>query len=144
MMVFGFNRPEAVRSFRRAAELDPKAAMPHWGMALALGRHLNMEGDMDVQAQAAFQAIGQALALSGSASPVEQAYIQALVKRCAANPQADGQGLDQAYSEAMGELVQQYPDDPDAAALYAESLMNQHRYAWYSAEGNPTQEAQLI
>ena len=31
MMIFGFNRPEAVRSFRRAAELDPQAAMPHWG-----------------------------------------------------------------------------------------------------------------
>src|SRR5262245_51604218 len=35
--VFGFNHEEAVRSFRRAAELDPNAPMPHWGIAWALG-----------------------------------------------------------------------------------------------------------
>lgn len=34
-LVFGFNHEEAVRSFTRAAELDPKAAMPHWGTAWA-------------------------------------------------------------------------------------------------------------
>lgn len=28
IMIFGFNRPEAERSFRRAIELDPTAAMP--------------------------------------------------------------------------------------------------------------------
>src|SRR6266446_10996153 len=49
MLVFGFNRAEAVRSFRRAARLDPDAAMPHWGIALAYGRHMNMDVDMDVQ-----------------------------------------------------------------------------------------------
>src|SRR5215470_971263 len=41
-LVFGFNRAEAVRSFRRASELDPQAAMPFWGMALAYGRHMNL------------------------------------------------------------------------------------------------------
>ncbi|MEQ1869075.1 MAG: hypothetical protein ABL961_03525 [Vicinamibacterales bacterium] len=30
-LVFGFNHEEAARSFRRAAELDPKAPMPLWG-----------------------------------------------------------------------------------------------------------------
>jgi hypothetical protein len=32
-LVFGFNRAEAVRSFRRASQLDPQAAMPYWGEA---------------------------------------------------------------------------------------------------------------
>ena len=36
-LVFGFNHEEAVRSFKRAAKLDPKAPMPHWGIAWALG-----------------------------------------------------------------------------------------------------------
>src|SRR5215468_6964680 len=34
---FGFNHDEAVRSFQRATELDPDAAMPYWGVAWALG-----------------------------------------------------------------------------------------------------------
>src|SRR3974377_2534484 len=42
-LVFGFNRAEAVRSFRRAAQLDPQAAMPYWGMALPDGRPMNTD-----------------------------------------------------------------------------------------------------
>ncbi len=57
---FGFNRAEAVRSFRRASELDPKSPMPYWGIALAFGLHLNMNIDMDVEQNAAFDAIQQA------------------------------------------------------------------------------------
>src|SRR3989441_9637943 len=39
-LVYGFNHDEAVRSFQRAAELDPQAAMPWWGIALALGPNI--------------------------------------------------------------------------------------------------------
>jgi hypothetical protein len=35
--VFAFNHDEAIRSFKRAAELDPRLAMTHWGMALGAG-----------------------------------------------------------------------------------------------------------
>lgn len=35
--IYGFNHEEAVRSFKRAAELDPKLMMAYWGTALALG-----------------------------------------------------------------------------------------------------------
>src|SRR6266513_5967695 len=30
-LMYGFNRYESLRSFRKAAELDPSAAMQHWG-----------------------------------------------------------------------------------------------------------------
>src|SRR5262249_27493900 len=36
-LVYAFNHDEAVRSFRKAAELDPKLAMAWWGVAYALG-----------------------------------------------------------------------------------------------------------
>src|SRR4051812_22645111 len=36
-LLYGFNRYEALRSFRKAAELDPKAPMPRWGAAMAQG-----------------------------------------------------------------------------------------------------------
>src|SRR5262245_53640156 len=41
--IFAFNHDEAVRSFKRAAELDPKLAMAHWGIALALGPNINAD-----------------------------------------------------------------------------------------------------
>ena len=36
-----FNQAEALRAFELAAEADPAAAMPHWGMAYALGPGAN-------------------------------------------------------------------------------------------------------
>ncbi|HKB09949.1 MAG TPA: hypothetical protein VKD69_04815 [Vicinamibacterales bacterium] len=41
--VYAFNHDEAIKSFRRAAELDPASPMPHWGVALALGPNINLE-----------------------------------------------------------------------------------------------------
>src|SRR5213082_830726 len=44
-LIYAFNHNEAMRSFRRAAELDPKLAMAHWGIALALGSNYNLEAE---------------------------------------------------------------------------------------------------
>src|SRR5207245_6008970 len=38
----GFNHGAAIRSFQEAAQLDPKCAMAHWGIALAYGPHINL------------------------------------------------------------------------------------------------------
>ncbi len=40
-LVYAFNFDEAKRSFQRASQLDPTAAMPYWGLALALGPSYN-------------------------------------------------------------------------------------------------------
>src|SRR5579884_1775784 len=45
---YSFNRYEALRSFRKAAELDPKAAMAYFGMAIAQGPYVNMDMDPDI------------------------------------------------------------------------------------------------
>src|ERR1700747_742885 len=42
-LAYGFNRYEALRSFRKASELDPSAAMAYWGIALAQGPYINMD-----------------------------------------------------------------------------------------------------
>ena len=41
LLLYGFNHPEALRSFREAARLDPKLAMAFWGQAMAVGPNLN-------------------------------------------------------------------------------------------------------
>src|ERR1043165_9064898 len=54
-LLYGFNRYEALRSFRKASELDRAAAMPYWGMAMSTGPYINMgvEGDGDLDSKAA-------------------------------------------------------------------------------------------
>src|ERR1700746_3943069 len=42
-LLYGFNRYEALRSFRKASELDPSAVMPYWGMAMSTGPSINMQ-----------------------------------------------------------------------------------------------------
>src|SRR3954470_8582081 len=71
--VFGFNHEEAARSFSRAAELDPSAPMPHWGIAWALGPNYNLDVD-DERGRQANRAIAQAMALSKGGSDAERAY----------------------------------------------------------------------
>ena len=51
-LVYGFNHDEAIRSFRRAAELDPDLAMAHWGIAYALGPNINLPADPERSAAA--------------------------------------------------------------------------------------------
>ena len=41
MFMFAYNHDEAVRAFRRAADLDAGCAMAYWGVALASGMNYN-------------------------------------------------------------------------------------------------------
>src|ERR1700716_1087569 len=63
-LVYGFNHDEAVRSFKRAAELDPQLAMAHWGIALALGPNINMNVDAEHEKRA-YEAVQKAVSLAG-------------------------------------------------------------------------------
>jgi tetratricopeptide (TPR) repeat protein len=143
-LVYAFNHEEAVRSFRRAAELDPAAAMPHWGIALALGPNIN---DYDVDAareKAAYDEAQRARTLAAQAPAQERAYIDALVERYSIEPNADLKAMAVRYKDAMRELARRYPEDLDAATLYAESLMDLHPWMLWSADGKPTEGTEDI
>jgi len=133
---YGFNHNQAQRCFQRAAELDPKMAMAYWGIALVLGTNYNLPVDADREKQA-YAAVQKALALSADGPANERDYIQALAKRYtdAANPDYDR--LEAAYHDAMREVYKRYPDDVDAATLFAESGMNLHPWKLYDRDGTP-------
>src|SRR2546422_10094622 len=120
--VYGFNHDEAIKAFRRAAELDPASPMPHWGIALALGPNINLDVDPERE-KAAFEETQRARALAATAPANERAYVEALAKRYSNDPKADLKALAVQFKDAMRDLSRQYPDDLDAATLYAESLM---------------------
>ncbi|MFL6350820.1 MAG: tetratricopeptide repeat protein [Bryobacteraceae bacterium] len=132
VLMYGFNRYEALRSFRKVAELDPNAAMPYWGMAMALGPYINMDIDPAVNIKDACTAVNKGLSLKG-ASQLERAWLKAAEARC---PDFSDPAR---YVHAMHELAEQYPDDPDAQTLYAEALMIPVRWRWYALDGKPAE-----
>ena len=136
-LVYGFNHGEAIRSFNEAARLDSNCAMCYWGAAYAYGPHVNAGMD-SAAGLAAYQALEQARSRLRHASPREQAYIGALAKRYAPVPPAARAALDAAYAAAMGEVVKRYPNDLDAATLYAEALMDKRPWNyWDKKTGQP-------
>jgi tetratricopeptide (TPR) repeat protein len=142
-LVFAFNHEEAARSFRQASELDPQSAMAFWGIALAFGPCINLDVDPPHE-QAAYEAIQKALSLAPAATQKERDYIHALATRYSPEPQVDLRKLDAQYAKAMRELSNQYPDDLDAATLYAESLMDLHPWKLWSLDGRPTEGTEEI
>ena len=141
--VYAFNHDEAIRSFKRAADLDPNLAMAYWGIALALGPNINLDVDPERE-KAAYEAVQKARSLAAKAPENERAYIEALVKRYSIDPKADLKQLAVDYKNAMGELVKRYPDDLDAATLYAESAMDLRPWKFWTPDGKPAKGTEEI
>jgi len=142
-LVFAFNHEEAVRAFQRAAELDPNSPMPHWGIAWAVGPNYNLDID-DPRAAQAWAAMEKARALAVNGNDRERAYVDAMAIRYSADPKADRPALARQYSEAMRGLTQKFPDDLDAATLYAESLMNLRAWKLWSLDGTPAEGTETL
>ncbi len=134
--IYAFNHDEAARSFQRAAELDQKLAIAYWGVAEAVGPNYN-DPASDERFMQAHMAIQKAVDLSADASKSEQAYIQAMAKRFPADPKADRKKAAEDYHDAMREVVKQFPDDLDAATLFAEAGMNLHPWGLWHVDGSP-------
>jgi tetratricopeptide (TPR) repeat protein len=133
--VYAFNHDEAAGSFEQAAHLDPDMAMAYWGIALSLGPNINLPEDSE-RGQMAYAAISKAKSLEGNASAAERGYIDALAQRYAADGKMSD-SLQLAYANAMREVARQNPDDPDAGALFAESMMDLHPWGLWTLDGKP-------
>ncbi len=135
-LYYAFNHAEAIRAFEEAARLDPDCAMCHWGIALAYGPNINAPMD-SASGVAAYEAVRRAVALGSHASPREQALIDALAARYAPVPTADRAVLDTAYARALSAAVRSFPEDPEAATLYAESLMDLSPWNYWTRDEEP-------
>jgi tetratricopeptide (TPR) repeat protein len=136
-LVYAFNHEEAARSFGYLAKLDPKCAMAYWGIALARGPNYN-EWEIDPgREKTAAEAIKKAESLSSGASAAEQAYIRAMAMRVSSDPKADQKKLGANYRDAMRELMKRYPNDMDAAVLFADADMTLHAWKLWKKDGKP-------
>ncbi|HTA23651.1 MAG TPA: hypothetical protein VK763_08970 [Terriglobales bacterium] len=134
--IYAFNHDEAARSFQKAAELDPKLAIAYWGIAEAVGPNYN-DPASDERFKRAHEEIQKAVDLSAGASPSEQAYIRAMALRFPADPKADRRKAAEEYHDAMRGVVKTFPDDLDAATLFAESGMTLHPWGLWHVDGTP-------
>ena len=132
-------RDPVLRARLRAGSGRPDAAL---GTAWALGPNYNLDID-DTRAQAAYDAISKA-SRSRHSPGSERAYIDALAVRYSADMKADRAALARTYSRAMGELSRRYPDDLDAAVIYAESLMNLTPWKLWTLDGKPAPNTEQI
>jgi len=141
-LAWGFYFPESIASYQEAARLDPDHPMPYWGMAHAMGpnpnsRYARMPDDPKGEG---LKAINMAMDRIHQATPLEANLIRAMHVLYDQKSISDAEQRDQAYLDAMRELNEEYPNDPDIAALYAASYMSIGRWDYWDSKGNPKAE----
>jgi len=118
---YNFGYDEAVDEFRAAQRLDPDFAMAYWGEALSYNRPVWFTQDLGAARSALAKLADTPEARAAKApTPREKAYLQAVEILY-----GDGEKevRDGAYAAAMERLTMTYPDDPEAACLYAFALL---------------------
>ena len=139
---WGFYFPESIASYQESSRLDPNHPMPYWGMAHAMGpnpnsRYARMPDDPQGEG---LKAIKKALKRIQKADPLERRIIEAMYIFYDKESISDPKKRDQAYLAEMRALNNEFPDDPDIAALYAGSYMSIRRWDYWDSDGRPKGE----
>ena len=113
---------EAEKEFLQIAKDDPNCAMAHWGVAMSIWHQLWNEPDAKVIARGLGE-VRTAEKLSEKITPREKAYIAAIAAFYSNSEKLDHAARAKAYSDAMKKVYVSYPDDHEAAAFYALSLL---------------------
>jgi tetratricopeptide (TPR) repeat protein len=141
-LTYAFNHAEAARAFAEAARLDPECAMAYWGQALVLGPNINAAMPPEDEPKAR-ELVLKAVALKAKGTPREQAYIDALAARYTGRTE-ERQKADRAFADAMRRVVLLHPEDLDAKAIYAESLMDLRPWNYWTRDGEPYEETKEV
>jgi len=115
-----FQYAAAEKAFHDVSEADPRCAMAYWGLAMS-AYHQLWEGADEKAVRKGHEYLETARKIGG-ADERERAYIAALGMVLAGGRSAsDGQLL--RYSQAMEQISKSYPNDGEARAFYALSLL---------------------
>jgi tetratricopeptide (TPR) repeat protein len=121
LWLHSFEYDAAAKAFRKAQELDPDFALAYWGESMTYNHSLWQERDRDA-AVAVLARLGSTPAERRTKAPTEREkmFMDAVEALWAEGPKAE---RDTAYYLAMGDLATAYPDDPEAQAFYALSIL---------------------
>jgi len=121
-LLHSFWYEEAEKEFMQIATDDPHCAMAHWGVAMSLWHQLWNNPDAEV-IQRGQDEVHQAKTTDGPTTPREKAYIAAIAAFYSDSKKLKHDARAKAYSDAMKKVYETYPDDHEAAAFYALSLL---------------------
>lgn len=136
-LYYAFNDGDAVRSFRRAAELDPTLAMAHWGIALAAYPRGTGGGNPSDEKRMKEARDAVKTAMSMSSPPSDRVYIEALSKLLPDEAGYNRKASEEAYRVAMKAIYDGAKKDADAVALYGLAIFYAAGYENWSDEGTP-------
>jgi hypothetical protein len=107
-------------AFQKVVQDDPKCAIAYWGIAMTQWHQVAGWPDPD-GIKVGLKALDTAETLK--MSDRERAYISALTLFFRDSDKEEALARATAYSSAMSRIYQQYPEDTDAGAFYALSLL---------------------
>ena len=136
-LMYGFNHDEAIRSFHAAAEADPDAAMPWWGIAYSHGININDPEMTETRSRLAREAADNALSRLDGETPADMALIRAVSERYEYPAPDDRSGLDLSFADAMEKAYSQFSKDPEVGTIFADSLMNLQPWDYWENDGSP-------
>jgi tetratricopeptide (TPR) repeat protein len=120
-LLHNFEYETAAERFREAQKIDPDFAMAYWGEAMTFTHPIWFEQDV-AAARDVLQRLGPTPEERAAKAKTdrERAYLKALDTLYGHGTK---EARDQAFADAMAALHQTYPDDVDATAFYALSLL---------------------
>ena len=122
-LLHSFWYEEAEKTFLDIEKQDPKCAMAYWGEAMSLWHQLWNQPDAATIKRASSELKKADKAKTKTETERERDYIRALKAFYSNSKKADHEARARAYSAAMEKVYQKYPDDHEAAAFYALSLL---------------------
>jgi len=121
-LLHSFWYEEAEKEFQQIAVDDPQCVMAHWGVAMSLWHQLWNNPD-DKVIQRGLDEVHEAKTTDGPTTAREKAYIAAIAAFYSDSKRLNHEARAKAYSGAMKKAYESYPDDHEAAAFYALSLL---------------------
>ena len=121
LLLHSFEYDDAIEAFRQAQRSDPGFAMAYWGEALAYNQPLWYNENPD-KARVVLARLAPTRAARQAKAPTtgEKAYLDAVERLFGDGTKA---ARDRAYADRMADIARQFPDDDEAAALYALALL---------------------
>jgi tetratricopeptide (TPR) repeat protein len=120
-LLHNFEYDDAAEQFRKAQEIDPDFAMAFWGEAMTYNHPIWMQQDLDA-ARGVLGRLGATPEARQAKAKTERErdYLRTVEILYGSGEKKE---RDFHYADAMAALHQRYPDDVDATAFYALSLL---------------------
>lgn len=126
LLLHSFEYEDALDEFRQASKSEPGFAMAYWGEALTYTHPVWVQQNL-AAARAALERLAPTMEARRAKAPTEREkdYLNAVEILYG---KGDKVARDIAYADAMDRMRKKYPDDLEAATLYAVALLGTCQY----------------